>query len=176
MTIGMRTRFYNRPTIMVFSCSSVKAARTDYYYYYYYYYYYTCACSLKAMARLFTSLEPQARIASSSSRFLLLRCCGVLLFCRLDSVFIAPSGRCFLMSSSSKCEAKCRKENQKINGKTKKLEGIMIGKGKDKGKKTPAPVPRTFSQDFLLAPLSVYPSPTNPPPLSRLPVVAATPV
>ena len=101
--------------------------------------------------------ELQAHIASSSPRYLLLRCCEVLLFCRLVSVFTAPSGGYFLVStgSSSKCEAKCGKENQ--NGKTKEKHW-QTKRQKDKGKTTSAPAPPTSPRDLLLAPHPSSPS------------------
>ena len=45
------------------------------------------------------TFELQSLIASSSPQFLLLRCCEVLLFCRLVSVLLSPSDGCFLVSS-----------------------------------------------------------------------------
>ena len=57
--------------------------------------------------------ELQAHIPSSSPRFLLLRCCEVLLFYRLVFIFKSTSGACFLVSSGLKTEAKCKKDKMK---------------------------------------------------------------
>ena len=58
------------------------------------------------------AFELQSLIASSSPQFLLLRCCEVLLFCRLVSVLLSPSDGCFLVSNGLRGKASCRKERR----------------------------------------------------------------
>ena len=53
------------------------------------------------------TFELQSLIASSSPQFLFLRCCEVLLFCRLVSVLLPPSDGCFLVSSGLRGKASC---------------------------------------------------------------------
>ena len=48
------------------------------------------------------TFELQSLVASSSPQFLLLRCCEVLLFCRLVSVLLSPSDGCFLVSTQQR--------------------------------------------------------------------------
>ena len=60
------------------------------------------------------TFELQSLIASSSPQFLLLRCCEVLLFCRLVSVILSPSDGCFLVSSGLRGKASCRKERSAV--------------------------------------------------------------
>ena len=58
------------------------------------------------------TFELQSLIASSSPQFLILRCCEVLLFCRLVSVLLSPSDGCFLVSSGLRGKTGCRKERR----------------------------------------------------------------
>ena len=57
------------------------------------------------------TFELQSLIASSSPQFLLLRCCEVLLFCRLVCVLLSPSDGCFLVSSGLRGKAQNKEEN-----------------------------------------------------------------
>ena len=95
------------------------------------------------------TFELQSLIASSSPRFLLLRCCEVLLlrccevllFCRLVSVLLSPSDGRFLVSSGLRGKASCRKEKRKIKEnqtwmerQRKERKGKEVRKEKEKGK------------------------------------------
>ena len=55
------------------------------------------------------TFELQSLLASSSPQ---LRCCEVLLFCRLVSVLLSPSDGCFLVSRGLRGKASCRKEKR----------------------------------------------------------------
>ena len=64
------------------------------------------------------------------------------------------------------------KEVRKEQGKGERIRRCLVNE-KDEGKTASAPVPPTPPQDFLPAPLSVYPTPTHPLLLPHLSVVVA---
>ena len=128
-----------------------------------------CACSLTAMARLFTFSELRARNFSSSPRFLLFRCFEVLLFCLLVSVFTAPRGAYFLVSSNSKARSGVWKEREERKGKGKREQGRKERKGKEKKSKD-----RLYSGSFYLSTRSPSgPSLSLPHPHSSFPTLSS---
>ena len=109
----------------------------------------------------------QARIASSFPRFLFLRCCEVLLSCRLVSIFISPSGGCFLVSSGLKSEAKCREEKRKKE-RRRKGKRRHLANEKTMERQSQLRLLLSYSPQDLLAPAPPQLLPPRPPPGSSI--------